>query len=127
MAMFMDDTPFYMIMLMGRWSSDAFLKYIRRQVLKFGKGISIRMIRNDIHFTIPEHRATQEDPARKIETPSQPTFQWPHHLTARTQDQPSDSGTDMSVFLYPTRRNGDGDPKDFRGVGPMAQVGVWGL
>ena len=28
MAMFMDDTPVYMIMLMGRWSSDAFLKYI---------------------------------------------------------------------------------------------------
>ena len=28
MAMFMDNTPVYMIMLMGRWSSDAFLKYI---------------------------------------------------------------------------------------------------
>ena len=62
MAMFMDDTPVYMMMLMGRWSSDAFLKYIRRQVLEFSKGISIRMIRNDILFTIPEHRATQEDP-----------------------------------------------------------------
>ena len=67
------------------------------------------------------------DPARKIETPSQPTFQWPHHLTARTQDQPSASGTDMSVFPHPTRRNEDGDPKDFRGVGPMAQVRVWGM
>ena len=41
MAMFMDDTPVYMIMLMGRWSSDAFLKYIRQQVLKFSKGISL--------------------------------------------------------------------------------------
>ena len=28
MAMFMEDTPVYMIMLMGWWSSDAFLKYI---------------------------------------------------------------------------------------------------
>ena len=28
MAMFMDNTPVYMIMLVGRWSSDAFLKYI---------------------------------------------------------------------------------------------------
>ena len=35
MAMFMDDTPVYMIMLIGRWKSDAFLKYIRRQVLEF--------------------------------------------------------------------------------------------
>ena len=58
MAMFMDNTPVYMIMLMGRWSSDAFLKYIRRQVLQFSKGISICMIRNNILFTIPEHRAT---------------------------------------------------------------------
>ena len=62
MAMFMDDTPVYMIMLMGRWSSDAFLKYIRRQVLEFSKGMSLRMIRNDILFTIPEQRAPQEDP-----------------------------------------------------------------
>ena len=62
MAMFMDDTPVYMIMLMERWSSDAFLKYIRQQVLEFSKGISIRMIRNDILFTIPEQRAPLEDP-----------------------------------------------------------------
>ena len=62
MDMFMEDTPFYMIMLMGRCSSDALLKYIRRKVLEFSKGISIHMIRKDILFTIPEHRATQEDP-----------------------------------------------------------------
>ena len=62
MAMFMDDTPVYMIMLMGRWSSDAFLKYIRRQVLEFSKGMSLRMIRNDILFTIPDQHAPQEDP-----------------------------------------------------------------
>ena len=28
MEMFMDDTPVYMIMIMGRWSYDAFFKYI---------------------------------------------------------------------------------------------------
>ena len=48
MAMFMDDTPVYMIMLMGRWSSDAFLKYIYRHVLEFSKSISSRMIWNNI-------------------------------------------------------------------------------
>ena len=62
MAMFMDNTPVYMIMLMGRGSSNAFLKYIPRQVLEFSKGMSIRMICNDILFTILEHCATQEDP-----------------------------------------------------------------
>ena len=62
MAMFLDDTPVFMIMLMGRWSSDAFLKYIRRQVLEFSKGISSRMIKNDIFYSIPEHRCNQNDP-----------------------------------------------------------------
>ena len=62
MAMFMDDTPVFMIMLMGRWSSDAFLKYIRRQVLEFSKGMSHRMIKNDFLFTIPEQRALTDDP-----------------------------------------------------------------
>ena len=57
MAMFMDDTPVYMIMLIGRWSSDAFLKYIRRQILEFSRGMSSRMIRNDILYSIPEQRA----------------------------------------------------------------------
>lgn len=62
MAMFMDDTPVYMIMLMGRWSSDAFLKYIRRQILEFSKGMSLRMIKNDILYSIPEQRADTNDP-----------------------------------------------------------------
>ena len=61
MAMFMDNKPVYMIILMGRWSSDSFLKYIQLHVLEFSKGMSICIIRNDILFTIPEHRATQED------------------------------------------------------------------
>ena len=61
MAMFKDDTLVYMIMLMERWSSDAFLKYIQRQVLELSKGVSICMIRNNILFTISEHRATQEE------------------------------------------------------------------
>ena len=31
MAMFLDEIPVYVIMMIGRWSSDAFLKYIRKQ------------------------------------------------------------------------------------------------
>ena len=62
MAMFMDDTPVCMIMLIGRWSSDAFLKHMRRQMLEFSRGMSSRMIRNDILYSIPEQRAAHEDP-----------------------------------------------------------------
>jgi len=33
MGMFLAGTPVYTIMLMGRWSSDAFMRYLRKQVL----------------------------------------------------------------------------------------------
>ena len=52
MAMFMDDTHVYMIMILGRWSSDAFLKYICRQVLELSKGMPSCMVHNDILFSI---------------------------------------------------------------------------
>ena len=32
MAMYLGDCPVYSIMMIGRWSSDAFLRYIRKQV-----------------------------------------------------------------------------------------------
>ena len=62
MAMFMDDTPVFMIMLMGRWSSDTFLKYIRRQVLEFSKGMSRRMVKNEYLYAIPTHQSDSNDP-----------------------------------------------------------------
>ena len=61
-TMFMDDTPVFMIMLMGRWSSDAFLKYIRRQVLEFSKGMSRRMVKNEYLYAIPTHQSDSNDP-----------------------------------------------------------------
>jgi hypothetical protein len=33
MGMFLSGTPVCTIMLMGRWSSDAFMRYIHKQVL----------------------------------------------------------------------------------------------
>jgi hypothetical protein len=61
MAMYLANVPVYTIMLIGRWSSDAFLHYIHRQVQEFSAGVSRRMILSDDFFTIPEstHR---EDP-----------------------------------------------------------------
>jgi hypothetical protein len=37
MAMYLNGIPVYTIMLLGRWSSDAFLRYIRKQVTEFSK------------------------------------------------------------------------------------------
>ena len=46
MAMYLDEIPFFTIMLIGRWSSDAFLKYIRKQVDKFTYNIAKQMIKH---------------------------------------------------------------------------------
>lgn len=61
MAMYLAGVPVYTIMLIGRWSSDAFLRYIRRQVQEFSAGVSRRMIVSDDFYTIPDF-ASAEDP-----------------------------------------------------------------
>jgi hypothetical protein len=44
MEMYLAGVPVYTIMLIGRWSSDAFLRYICRQVEQFSKDVSHKMI-----------------------------------------------------------------------------------
>lgn len=61
MSMYLAGVPVFTIMLIGRWSSDAFLRYIRRQVQQFSSGVSRRMIVSEGFFTIPEY-ADAEDP-----------------------------------------------------------------
>jgi hypothetical protein len=61
MAMYLAGVPVYTFMLIGRWSSDAFLRYIRRQVQEFSSGISSRMLLTSDYFTIPES-SSHEDP-----------------------------------------------------------------
>ena len=58
MAMFLGGLPVYLIMLMGRWSSDAFLRYIRKQVEQFSHDVSSKMIENMFHRYIPTLAST---------------------------------------------------------------------
>ncbi len=51
-AMFLAGVPVFTIMLLGRWSSDAFLQYIRKQLKEFSHGISSKMIQNENFFAI---------------------------------------------------------------------------
>ena len=60
MSMYLQGIPVYVIMLLGRWSSDAFLRYIRRNVQEFSKGVSQKMIASPLYFTVPS--ADLEDP-----------------------------------------------------------------
>jgi len=59
MAMYLSHVPVFTIMLLGRWSSDAFLRYIRKQVKEFSNDVSSKMITKESFFTIPS--ASSED------------------------------------------------------------------
>ena len=57
--MYLAGVPVFTIMLIGRWSSDAFLRYIRRQVLQFSAGVSKRMVAD---FATPFYTLPDFDP-----------------------------------------------------------------
>ena len=40
-------------MLIGRWGSDSFLAYIKKQVKEFTRGVSSRMLQHDIFYNTP--------------------------------------------------------------------------
>jgi len=54
MVMYLNGVPVYTIMLLGRWSSDAFLRYIRKQIEEFGHDVSRKMIQNPRFHHIPD-------------------------------------------------------------------------
>jgi hypothetical protein len=60
MAMYLAGVPVFTIMLLGRWSSDPFLRYIHKQVKEFSSRISEKMIMHENFFTIQS--ASAEDP-----------------------------------------------------------------
>ena len=63
MGMYLAGTPVYTIMLLGRWSSDALMRYIRKQVLDMSHGISSKMITYEEFYTVPDfvHNAADGD------------------------------------------------------------------
>jgi hypothetical protein len=61
MAMYLYNIPVYTIMLIGRWSSDAFMRYTRCQVKEFSAGVSSAEISSPDVFTIPQNMSA-EDP-----------------------------------------------------------------
>lgn len=53
MMMYLAKTPVYTIMMIGRWHSNAFLRYIEKQVLEFSKGVANKMLTYNTFFNIP--------------------------------------------------------------------------
>lgn len=64
MGLFLMDHSVTKIMLMGRWSSDAFLNYIRPQVLEWTTHLSTDMIHNNSYFDVTDPRRDPPDTPR---------------------------------------------------------------
>ena len=67
MAMTLDQIPVYVVMMIGRWSSNTFLKYTRKQVEQFSHNVAQRMIKNLMLRHIPEiePRVSHLDPRQR--------------------------------------------------------------
>jgi hypothetical protein len=70
MALFLMDYSIARIMILGRWSSDAFLVYIRPQVLEWTNNMSNDMIHNDSFFDATDvPQADTDDPRTRGSLP----------------------------------------------------------
>eukprot|EP00957_Ditylum_brightwellii_P185679 14137352-Ditylum_brightwellii.AAC.1 len=49
MLMYLGECPVYVIMMIRRWPSDAFLRNIRKQVEQFSHNVSCRMLKFETH------------------------------------------------------------------------------
>jgi hypothetical protein len=63
MSLFLANHSVAKIMILGRWSSDAFLVYLRPQVLEWTNNMSADMLSNNSFFDATDaHRALSSDP-----------------------------------------------------------------
>jgi hypothetical protein len=63
MAMYLGKCTVYSIMLIGRWSSDAFLWYICKQVMEFSHNVSWKMLNYQSYWHVPNfnHQIPEND------------------------------------------------------------------
>ena len=59
--MYLNSVPVFIIILVGRWSSEALLLYIRKKVLSFTSGISQCMILGEEFHTVPDEQRNSSD------------------------------------------------------------------
>lgn len=71
MMMYLAKTPPYTIMMQGRWHSNAFLRYIEKQVLEFSQGVARKMLLRNTFFNVPLRPWTDTDPQQHSRSASQ--------------------------------------------------------
>jgi hypothetical protein len=80
MVVFLGGCPVFLIMIIGRWSSNAFLCYIWKQVKEFNHDVSRKMLTHMFHRHIPNY--------------SSPTVS---HLDSRQRNHPDNAAPRINV------------------------------
>ena len=80
MVMFLGGCPVFLIMMIGRWSSDPFLQYICKQIEEFNHDILQKMLTHMFHRHIPDYLS--------------PTVS---HLDPRQHNHPDNAETRINV------------------------------
>ncbi len=67
MAMYLGECAIFTIMLISRWSSNAFLRYICKQVMEFSQILARKMLtcREFHHISGIHHRIPRDDPRQR--------------------------------------------------------------
>jgi hypothetical protein len=68
MVMFLGGCPVFLIMMIGRWSSNVLLRYIRKQIEEFNHDISPNMLTHMFYRHIPNYTSstvTHLDPRQR--------------------------------------------------------------
>ena len=73
MAMFLSKTAIIIMMRVGRWSSDAFLEYIREQIENFTMGVSENMIKFETFFTMNREQSSDMQSSATINNEDGPS------------------------------------------------------
>jgi hypothetical protein len=77
MAMYLGECAVFTIMLIRRWSSVAFLQYIRKQVKEFGQNVTKKMLTYQNFCHIPDiHRRILRDDPRQRNNPNNAETRW---------------------------------------------------
>jgi hypothetical protein len=75
MAMYLAGVPVTTIQLIGRWKSDAFMRYIREQVDCFTQNVSSKMLTTKNFYTIPEIPPDQQLSQNPVTTNNGPNLE----------------------------------------------------
>ena len=97
--MYLGGVPVFAIQMIGRWSSDSFMRYIRKQIEEFTFDISHRMLTMQSFCHVPSH--TTETDRNRIEYGGSASLMiGEHEHGGRHLPQPTPIGTGGGETTY---------------------------